>query len=128
MHSELFRNIPGNSNWEGSFYERLTEYGEWDSKSFWVLHLDLLNIAKQQISNQPVERELAYTLLQLQQKVLSLISANFAKDDVFNISNINTEQLYEFQERFEMAILGAISGEVLPESSFDLVNPLVKNA
>ncbi|MUH72016.1 Imm41 family immunity protein [Psychrosphaera haliotis] len=128
MHSELFRNIPGNLNWEGSFYERLTEYGEWDSKSFWVLHLDLLNIAKQQISNKPVERELAYMLLQLQQKVLNLISANFAKDDVFNISNITTEQLYEFQERFEMAILGAISGEVLPESSFDLVNPLVKNA
>ncbi len=128
MHSELVRNIPGNSNWEGSFYERLTEYGEWDSKSFWVLHLDLLNIAKQQVTNQPVERELAYMLLLLQQKVLTLISAHFAKNDVFKIVNINTEQLYEFQERFKMAILGAISGEVLPESSFDLANPLVKNA
>ncbi|TMN68458.1 hypothetical protein CWB85_18465 [Pseudoalteromonas sp. S1727] len=128
MHSELVRNIPGNSNWEGSFYERLTEYGEWDSKSFWVLHLDLLNIAKQQVTNQPVERELAYMLLLLQQKVLTLISAHFAKNDVFKIVNINTEQLYEYQERFKMAILGAISGEVLPESSFDLANPLVKNA
>jgi hypothetical protein len=56
MYSELVRNIPGNSNWEGSFYERLTEYGEWDSKSFWVLHLDLLNIANKQITDQPVER------------------------------------------------------------------------
>jgi len=128
MHSEIVRNIPGNLNWEGSFYERLTEYGEWDSKSFWVLHLDLLNIAKQQVTNQPVERELAYMLLLLQQKVLTLISAHFAKNDVFKIVNINTEQLYEYQERFKMAILGAISGEVLPESSFDLANPLVKNA
>ncbi len=128
MHSELLRNIPGNPNWEGSFYERLTEYGEWDSKSFWILHLDLLNIAKQQISDRPIERELAYMLLLLQQKVLTLISAHFTKNDVFQIDNINTEQLYEFKERFEMAILGAISGEVLPESSFDLVNPLVKNA
>ena len=128
MHSELLRNIPGNSNWEGSFYERLTEYGEWDSKSFWALHLDLLNIAKQQITNQPVDRELAYMLLLLQQKVFTLTSAHFTKIDVFEISNINSEQLYEFQERFNMAILGAITGEVLPESSFDLVNPLVKNA
>jgi len=126
MHSELLRNIPGNPNWEGSFYERLTEYGEWDSKSFWLLHLDLLNIANQQVSNQPVERELAHVLLMLQQKVLTLITAHFAKNDVFQISNINTEQLYEFKERFEVAVLGAISGEVLPESSFDLVNPLVK--
>jgi hypothetical protein len=127
MHFELLRNIPGNPNWEGSFYERLTECGEWDSKSFWLLHLDLLNIAKQQISSQPVDRELAYTLLLLQQKVLTLISAHFAKNDVFQIDNINTEQLYEFKERFQIAVLGAISGEVLPESSFDLVNPLVKN-
>ena len=127
MYSELERNIPGNSNWEGSFYERLTEYGEWDSSSFWVLHLELLNIAKHQNQNSPVERELVYMLLILQQKVMNLISAHFSKNDVFEINNINNELLYEFKERFEMAILGAISGEVLPESSFDLINPLVKN-
>ena len=67
-------------------------------------------------------------LLYLHQKVLNLITAHFTKNDVFEISNIKTEQLYEYKERFEMAILGAISGEVLPEASFDLVNPLVKNA
>ncbi|MCT8863716.1 hypothetical protein FJD32_003685 [Shewanella sp. LC6] len=128
MHSELTRNIPGNTRWEGSFYERLTEYGEWDSKSFWALHFDLLEIAKHQNTDLPVERELAYMLLYLQQRVLNLISAHFNKNDVFEISNINPEQLYEFKERFEMAILGAISGEVLSETSFDLVNPLVKNA
>jgi len=126
MHSELQRNIPNNPNWEGSFYERLTEYGEWDSKSFWVLHLELLKIAKQQQSDLTVEKNLVYMLLYLQQRVLNLISSHFTKNDVFEISNINTEQLYEYKERFEMAILGAISGEVLPETSFDLVNPLVK--
>lgn len=128
MHSELERNIPSNSNWEGSFYERLAEYGEWDSKSFWALHLELLNIAKLQKVSLPVEQNLAYMLLYLQQKVLNLISAHFTKNDVYEISNINTEKLYEYKERFELAILGAISGEVLPETSFDLVNPLVKNA
>jgi len=127
MHTELERNIPGNSNWEGSFYERLTEYGEWDLKSFWVLHLELLNLAKIQNANLPVERGLAYMLLYLQQSVLTLITAHFTENDAFEISHINTDQLYEFKERFEMAILGAISGEVLPETSFGLVNPLVKN-
>ena len=125
MPSELKRNIPGNPDWEGSFYERLTEYGEWDSTSFWILHLELLNIARQQDVNLPAERDLAYMLLFLQQRVLSLISAHFKKNDVFQICDINTEQLYAFKERFEMAILGAVSGEVLPETSFELVNPLV---
>ncbi|TQF70040.1 Imm41 family immunity protein [Pseudoalteromonas luteoviolacea] len=125
MYSELIRNIPGSSNWVGSFYERLIEYGEWDSSAFWELHLDLLNIAKQQVMNEPVERELVYMLLKLQQNVLNLICAHFAEEDVFEICNINNEQLYEFSERFKMAILAAISGEILPESSFDLTNPLI---
>ena len=128
MHSELERNMPGQSNWEGSFYERLTEYGEWDSESFWVLHLELLNIASNQDVNLPINRELAYMLLYLQQRVLNLISAHFTENDGFEISNINSEEIYEFKERFEMAILGAITGELLAETSFDLVNPLVKNA
>ncbi|KGJ86387.1 hypothetical protein ND2E_0953 [Colwellia psychrerythraea] len=128
MHSELDRNILGNPDWERSFDERLTEYGEWDSKLFWLLHLERLNIAKQQNTALPFERNLVYSLLKLQQKVLTLISAHFTKNDVFEIRNITTDKLYEFKERFEMAILGAISGVVLLESSFDLANPLVKNA
>ncbi|MCG7490195.1 immunity 41 family protein [Vibrio sp. Of14-4] len=128
MYSELERNIPGHANWEGSFYERLSEYGEWDSETFWVLHSELLDIAKKQDLHSPVIRELAYMLLYIQQRVLNLISAHFAENDFFEISNIDTEQLYEFRERFEMAILGTITGKVLPETSFDLVNPLINNA
>ncbi len=128
MHSELERNIPGNSSWEGSFYERLTEYGEWNINAFWKLHYDLVNIAKNQDTDLLLDRNLAYRLLYLQQRVLTLISSHFSKDIEWEISNINSDEIYEFKERFEMAILGAVSGEVLPEDSFDLVNPLVKNA
>ncbi len=128
MQSVLEKNMPGQSNWEGSFYERLIEYGEWDAKAFWELHLNLLNIANRQDPHLQVDRELAYMLLYIQQRILNLISAHFDNNDVFKISNLSSEQVYEFKERFEMAILSAISGEVLAESSFDLVNPLVKNA
>ena len=124
---ELERNIPGHSNWEGSFFERLTEYGEWDQEAFWYLHKELVELA-QRADEHSVDRELAYMLLYLQQRVLNLVAAHFAKNDVFNITNLKGEQLYEFKERFDMAILGVITGEVLPESSFDLVNPLLNNA
>jgi hypothetical protein len=126
--NELERNIPGNPKWEGSFFERLTEYGEWDSEAFWLLHFDLLQLAMCTDSSEPVDRNLSYMLLYLQQRVLNLISAHFAKNDSFNITDLNDKQLYEFKERFDMAILGVVTGEVLPESSFDLMNPLVKNA
>lgn len=126
--SELERNMPGNSNWEGSFFERLTEYGEWDVEAFWLLHHKLLQLAKSTNSDDSIDRNISYMLLYIQQRVLGLIAAHFAKNDTFKISNLNGEQLYEFKERFEMAILGAVTGEALPESSFDLVNPLVENA
>ncbi|ABI39371.1 hypothetical protein Shewmr4_2300 [Shewanella sp. MR-4] len=124
---ELERNIPGHSNWEGSFFERLTEYGEWDHKAFWLLHRELVELAQLADEN-PVDRNLAYMLLYLQQRVLNLVAAHFAENDVFKITNLKGEQLYEFKERFDMAVLGVITGEVLPESSFDLVNPLLNNA
>ena len=128
MYSELERNLPGHPDWEGSFYEKLTEYGEWDVNAFWKLHLDFLEIAKSVNGSNTISRDLARKLLLLQQKVLNLVSSHFNDNDVYEIANIETDLLYEFIERFEMAILGAVSGEVHPESSFGLVNPLVKNA
>jgi Immunity protein 41 len=125
MTQELERNMPNHENWEGSFHERLTEYGEWNADAFWLLHIDLLNIAKNAKPETLVERDLAYMLLYIQQRVLKLITAHFVKKDVFKIKNIPVAQLYEYKERFEMAIIGAVTGVVLPESSFDLVNPLV---
>jgi len=125
MHMELKRNLPTNNNWESSFYERLSEYGEWNYKAFWILHLELINIAKNINDSEIIERELATILITLQQKILNLIVAHFNKKDIFKISNLKEEELFDFIERFEMAILGALSGVVIPESSFDLVNPLI---
>ena len=128
MPSELERNIPNHRDWEGSFYETLTEYGEWNADAFWKLHLELISIAQGVNAESPVNRELSYMLLYLQQRVLNLISAHFNENDCFKIKNLNNENLFEFKERFEIAILGAITGEILSESSFDLVNPLLENA
>ncbi len=128
MPSELERNIPGHRDWEGSFYENLTEYGEWNADAFWKLHLELTSIARGVDAESPVNRELSYMLLYLQQRVLNLISAHFNENDCFKINNLSNEKLFEFKERFEISILGVITGEILSESSFDLVNPLLKNA
>ena len=124
---ELERNIPNYPSWEGSFYERLTEYCEWKSDLFWVLHCDLLNAALL-AKDEPIDRNLVHMLLYLQERVLTLIAAHFNKNGVFEISNLTDKQLHEYTERFNMAILGVITAEVLPEASFNLVNPLVKNA
>jgi hypothetical protein len=87
-----------------------------------------LNIAKQQNPDVPVDKDLAYMLLYLQQRVLTLIASHSTNKDSFKICNIDNDQLCEFEERFNMAIFGVISGNLLPETSFDLANPLIENA
>ena len=125
MYLELKRNLPTSNNWEGSFYERLTEYGEWNHEAFWVLHFELISIAKSINRSKSIDRELSIALVTLQQKVLNLVVAHFNKKDTFKILNLKRELLLNFIERFEIAILGVLSGVIPPESSFDLVNPLL---
>lgn len=126
FYPELARNMPAHPEWEGSFYERLTEYGEWNEEVFWKLHLELIDVARK-VNNQPlVDRQLMHMLVFIQQRVLNLVSAHFNSNDGFQISNLDVDLIREFRERFEMAIIGAVSGEVLPEASFDLKNPLIE--
>lgn len=127
MSRELERNVPGHPDWEGSFYERLSEYAEWNIEKFWDLHFDLLSIANSRSKN-TTNSDFCYALLYLQQRVLNLIIAHYNPEDIFNIHNINNQELFEFKERFEMAIIGAITGEVLSESCFDLMNLLIKTS
>lgn len=126
-YPELARNIPGNAEWEGSFYERLTEYGEWNEAAFWKLHQELIEIAKSVNGEIYVSRHLMHMLVFIQERVLNLISAHLNVDDAFEISNLSVDSIYQFKERFQMAIIGVVTGEVLPESSFDLENPLMEN-
>ena len=126
MQNELLRNLPGNTNWEGSFYERLTEYCKWDIAAFWKLHLDLLNIAKETSNSKCIDRELALAVVTLKSKVSSLINSHYNKNDIFKIEDITPDELIDFTERFDQAILSVFSGEIIPETSFDLVNPLIQ--
>ena len=124
--TEILRNLPGDPHWEGSFYEQLTEYAIWDENAFWRLHLALLEAAK--TPRIAFSRENVRALVSLQGKVLNLISAHYNPGDAFNIRNLSHERLQAFDERFQHAVLSVFSGEVTPETSYDLVNPLIVHA
>ncbi|MCP1575214.1 hypothetical protein J2S30_003593 [Herbaspirillum rubrisubalbicans] len=123
-YKHLFRNLPGSRNWEGSFYEKLVEYGIWDEYEFWKFHKDLIDIAKL-IENRTVERDIATAVVVLYVKIASLISSHFNANDIFKIQNLSDSQILEFNERLDLAVVGAFSGEILEERRFDLRNPLL---
>jgi len=121
----IFENLPGNPRWVGSFYERLVEDAIWDRDEFWKLHLALTNAASASDSLETMNRELAWAVAKIQSRVLGVIAAHYNPNDIFGISNLAPDELTNFVERFDHAILGVFSGEVLAESSYDLTNPLI---
>lgn len=128
MYEPIFRNLPGNSAWVGSFYERLVEDAVWDRDEFWKLHFALINVAKASGSGEAINRELAWAVAKIQSRVLGSVAAHYNPNDIFTITNLTPDELHEFIERFDHAVLGLFSGEVLDESSYDLNNPLIGNA
>lgn len=128
MVEYIYQNIPGNPHWIGSFYERLVEYGEWNVDEFWRLHLALIEAAKNSSKSEQINRALALAVVKIHLRVSGLISAHFDNNDVFKITNLSHEEIHQFKERLDLAVSGVFSGEVLPESSFDLKRPHQKNA
>lgn len=125
---QIWRNLPTHSGWEQSFLGRLAEDSEWNVDEFWILHAALLEVANSAKDSQVIDRDLALAVSILQQRVLRSVAAHYDPNDVLTIKGITAEDLYLFRERFEMAILGVFSGEVMSEASFDLVNPLRRDA
>ncbi len=124
---EIERYSASHPDWEGSFSERLYEYGEWNIPEFWKLHKELVELAVWLRGKDEINKQLVGRLLGIQRSVLSAVSAHYNKNDVFTLSGVNDEQLHELIERFDLAIRGVTSGEVLPENCFDLINPLLKS-
>ncbi|MES2038115.1 MAG: Imm41 family immunity protein [Pseudomonadota bacterium] len=125
MFENIFRNLPGNANWVGSFYEQLTEHGIWNKKEFWLLLSDLILAANKLKDSESVDKQLAWAIVKLQSNINGLLIAHFDEKDVFAILDMSTGELYAFKERFDLAVVGIFSGEVLPEDAFELTNPLL---
>jgi hypothetical protein len=128
VFEHILRNIPGNATWEGSFCERLAEHGEWNASEFWQLHLALTQAGSVARKSDSIDRELAQCVVKMYSRISGLIAAHFDANDVFKISNLGYEELHQFKERLDLAVVGVFSGEVIPESSFELMSPLIKNA
>lgn len=125
MYTQIFRNLLGNSEWIGSFYERLADHGDWCIDEFWQLHKELVDIARSGSDSPSIERKLASAVVTLQAKISNLISAHYDANDVFTIRNLSSDELLAFRERLDHAVTGFFSGEVIAESAYELTNPLI---
>ncbi|WP_298772964.1 Imm41 family immunity protein [uncultured Shewanella sp.] len=124
---EIERYSATHPDWEGSFSERLYEHNEWNIDAFWKLHKELADLAIWLKTYDEVDKQLFGKLLGIQKSVWMMVASHFNKNDTVLINGVTDEELQEFIERFDMVFLAISTGNILPESSFDLVNPLIKN-
>ena len=111
--------------WIGSFFEKLIEYGVWDEDEFWKLHKNLVGIAVALKNDVTVEKSLLSLLLRIQKCLNDYLIYHLDKESSYSIKNVSTEKLFQFIERFDSAIISIGTGEIIPEVSFDLKNPLL---
>ncbi|MFZ6736027.1 hypothetical protein ACO0LG_29175 [Undibacterium sp. Ji42W] len=80
-----------------------------------------------------MDKKFALKIVKLRSNVDRLFAAHFDENDVFKILAIdnelgtvlNIDELHAFKERFDLAVTGVFSGEIFPEHTFELVNPLL---
>lgn len=117
IESELFS--------EHSFYGKLSDYGIWDADEFWNLHKELILLSYRLKVNQAIESDVLAKVISIYVNISNLIISSVNCNDGFFISNIDISELIAFKERLDLAVVGIFSGDVISESSFDLVNPLL---
>ena len=124
---QIERYSANHPDWEGSFSERLYEHSEWNIPEFWKLHKELIDLAIELKKSNEINKKLVGQLLGIQKSITTMVIAHFNKNDSVTLSGVTDDLLYEFMERFDMAITGISSGQVLGEDQFDLMNPLIKS-
>ena len=125
-YSDFNKNFPRHFNWQDSFYAELTESGIWNAEKFWKLHRDIIMITVDLSKDKDVNRIFAADLIWLSIRINELVLSHFNETDVFIIENIGNDELLMLKERFDLAVIGVFSGELLKEEEFELVNPLIK--
>lgn len=124
-YQTIARNLPGDENWEGSFYERLAEHGVWDEHEFWLIHREIVELAARFSDKADIDKKFAYSVILLYSKIDALVTANFNVDDAYVITGLTAEEIFLHKERLDHAVLSVFSGAIMPESAFDLANPLL---
>lgn len=124
-YQTVLRNLQGGDNWKGSFYEQLAEFGRWDLHEFWLLHREITVISREISKNLSRNKDAVFAIITIYQKINNLILSNFDANDEYSILCVDNNDLLAYKERLDLAVLSLFSGEIYPESSFDIMNPLI---
>ncbi|NKJ49574.1 hypothetical protein CIC12_23140 [Burkholderia sp. SG-MS1] len=94
---------------------------EWQRDQYWLLEWALYEIVKKAENYE----ELCSPVFRIFSGTMSTISSHFDQNDLFEIKNLEREEIYEFRERIQIVFGGFFAKHMSERVVFEEENPLL---
>ncbi|MBB2984784.1 Imm41 family immunity protein [Paraburkholderia tropica] len=118
--------IEQNCSWceafsETSFVSILHEDGLWQREQYWLLEWAVCNL----ISNAVEHADVCAPIFQIFSRTIGLICSHLDSNDLFEIKNLERDDVYAFRERIQIVFEGFFLKRLPKNALFDELNPLL---
>ena len=118
--NEINRNFPRcNEYSQQSFRGILHEEAQWSDEEYFKLENSLYDLAAQYQETEALPKEVAWRVMNIFSHTLLLFSCHFDPNDAFKIQGLNTEEICDRRERFQLMFEGFFSGTMPDKDHFD---------
>lgn len=106
---------------EGSFCAILHERGTWERNTYWLLEWALLDL----ISKNEIREDTYVPVFLIFSATIGAISSHLDQNDLFEITNLNRDEVYEFRDRIQIVFQSFFTKRIPERDMFEEVNPLL---
>ena len=109
---------------EQSFIGQLHESGVWQKEQYWLVEWAIYDLIKKSGNHD----DLHGSLFRIFSYVMGAISSHLDQCDMFEIENLEREEIYEFRERIQLVFEGFFEKRIPERAVFSEENPLLNGS
>jgi hypothetical protein len=106
---------------EGSFSAILHEKCIWQRDQYWLLEWALFDL----ISRNEMREDMYAPVFRIFTTTIGAIISHLDQNDLFEITNLNRDEVYEFRDRIRIIFEGFFARRIPERVMFEDVNPLL---
>ncbi|WCM22947.1 immunity 41 family protein [Paraburkholderia bryophila] len=106
---------------EESFSAILHEKGIWQRDQYWILEWAIFDLT----SRGEIREDMYAPVFRIFSLAIGAISSHLDQNDLFEIVNLDRQEIYEFRDRIRIIFEGFFFGRIPERVMFEEVNPLL---
>lgn len=112
----IARNSPESPEWsDESFIAIFHDKSIWDTGAYWDIEWALYNLHREDVGHEARWRIFSYVAIGL--------SCHFDANDYFKITNLSSDEIFDYRERFQLVFEGFFQGKMPKQELFSIDNP-----